>query len=151
MSKSYYKEIIEEIPKEYDIFITTTKSTEDFINKNITTSNRVRIIEAPITKIISLIKNASGLLAIDSGLKYLGYTFNIPTIGWAKECLRPHTCPSSHHIRWLTFPQLFFPLSFSAKNVISSLLNLINSNNYILNPTLTRDQLCTNIIKRIEI
>jgi len=151
MSKSYYEEIIKEIPREYDIFFTSTKSTENYINETITTSERVMTIQAPIMKIASLIKNASGLLAIDSGLKYLGYTFNTPTIGWAKECTRPHSCPSCHHLRWLTFPQLFFPLNFSAKNVVSALLNLISSNNYILNPTLTGEQLCTSIIKRTEV
>lgn len=150
MPKHYHEEIIKEIPEEYDIFITSTKSTDDYIKKTITTSDRVKIIQGSIMKIISLIKNASGLLAIDSGLKYFGYTFNIPTIGWAKECIRPHVCTSCHHLRWLTFPQLFFPLGFTAKSVVTNLLNLINSNNFILNPTLTGDQLCTNIIKRIE-
>ncbi len=150
MSKKYLNSLISQIPITYDIKILSTPSTEDFILSTIEEKDHLQIISEPLPNIISLVKSSSGIIAIDSGIKYLGYTFNIPTISWAKESKKAHGCPLAFQARWLTFPHLYFPLEYNEKDMVECLLNLIASNNFFLNPKLQGQRLDNVLIRRIE-
>tara|TARA_B100002019_G_scaffold71248_1_gene61429 strand:+ start:21669 stop:22592 length:924 start_codon:yes stop_codon:yes gene_type:complete len=150
MSKSYINKIISNIPPLFDIKILSTPSTEDFIRDNIEEQGHVEIVSDSLPTIISMIKSSSGLLAIDSGIKYFGYMFNIPTLSWAKECKDPHICPLAFQTRWLTFPQLYYPLEYDAEKMVEALMNLIKSNNFFLNPNLEGKNLDRHVIRRVE-
>ena len=150
MSKKYINNIINNIPPLFDIKILSTPSTEEFINEVIEPKGNIEIISEPLPTIISMVKSSSGIMAIDSGIKYLGYTFNIPTLSWAKECKDPHICPLAFQARWLTYPQLYYPLEYDADRMVESLLNLIKSNNFFLNPNLEGKNLDRHLIRRVE-
>ena len=150
MSKKYINSLIRNIPLCYDIKILSTPSTENFIKANVIESSNIEIISEPLPKVISLTKHSSGIMAIDSGIKYLGYTFNIPTISWAKESRKAHTCPLAFQARWLTFPHLYFPLEHDSTEMVDCLLNLISSNNFFLNPRIKERDLDNTLIRRIE-
>jgi hypothetical protein len=150
MSKKYLNSLIPRIPSNYEIKILCTPSTKNFIGSHIEPRARLEIIDAPLPEVISLVKYSSGLIAIDSGIKYFGYTFNIPTVCWAKESRRPHSCPIAFQSRWLTFPQTMFPLEHDPDVIVGTLLNLIESNNFILAPNIPREKLDEQLIRRVS-
>ncbi len=150
MSKSYLNGLIDNIPSKFDIFILSTKSTQDFINANFKESNRVKFFSKNINDVIRLVKGCAGMFAIDSGIKYFGYIFNKPTLTWAKESSKPHTCLPAFQMRWLTFPSLIFPLQFDAKYMCECMENLMDSNNLFLAPHLNTKEIDRTLIRRKE-
>ena len=148
MSKKYLNSLVNEIPPKFDIFVLSTKSTEDFIRSHFKESPRLTIFQENITEVIRLVKGCSGMFAIDSGIKYFGYTFNKPTLTWAKESSKAHSCLPAFQMRWLTFPSLIFPLQHDAGYMVECMENLINSNNLILAPHLTLSVIDKTLIRR---
>lgn len=148
MSKKYLSELVNKIPPRFDIFVLSTKSTEDFVRSRFKESPRLKIFQENMNDVIRLVKGCDGMFAIDSGVKYFGYTFNKPTLTWAKESSRPHSCLPAFQMRWLTFPSLIFPLEYDAKYMTQCMENLLNSNNLILAPHLTLEEIDKTLIKR---
>ena len=148
MSKSYIHNIISKCIKDHDVLVLSTPSTEDFVNSVTPKIPGVSILEDDIHKVISACKSCAGIFAIDSAIKYFGYTFNKPTLCWAKECSNPHSCPTSFKMRWLTFPLLMFPLEYDYNYMWQSMSNLINNNNNIFCPHLQEPDLSNNLIRR---
>ena len=148
MSSRYLTELVNSIPPKFDIFILCTDSTKGFIDSRFKESSRLKIFQENITEVIRLVKGCAGMFAIDSGVKYFGYTFNKPTLTWAKESSKPHSCLPAFQMRWLTFPALIFPLEYNAKYMIKCMENLIDSNNLILAPHLSSKQIDKTLIRR---
>lgn len=148
MSKKYLNQLVGEIPKCYDIFVLSTKSTKEFISTIFTEGLRLTFFEKNMTEVISLVKGCAGMFAIDSGIKYFGYMFNKPTLTWAKESSKPHSCLPAFQMRWLTFPALIFPLQFDPAYLANCMKNLIASNNLILAPHLTQKEIDQTLIRR---
>tara|TARA_B110000305_G_scaffold211789_1_gene246429 strand:+ start:9090 stop:10016 length:927 start_codon:yes stop_codon:yes gene_type:complete len=149
MSREYLNSIILKIPSNYSVKVLSTPSTEKFVTQSINKKAKVEIVSLSLPDAISLVKHASGLIAIDSGIKYFGYTFNVPTVCWAKESSRANSCPLAFQVRWLTFSQTVFPLEHDPKNLVQTLLNLIESNNFILAPSLKSSELDRHLIRRV--
>ena len=150
MSEEYIKNLINGINDKYDVFVLSTNSTDEFVKSRTPKSKRVKIINAPLPQVIQIIKGCTGIFAIDSGIKYFGFTFNKPTLCWAKESARPHSCPYAFQIRWLTFPQLMFPLEHDAEYMNNCMTNLIETGNFFIGPHIEHEILNEAIIRREE-
>jgi ADP-heptose:LPS heptosyltransferase len=150
MSRSYLNRFIDTIPEGFGVIALSTPSTSEFINSTIGQNARVKILQSTITEVARTIKDCSGLFAIDSGIKYLGHTFNKPTLCWARESLSPHSVTLSHKVRWLTHPQLYFPLEFNERYMWNCMNNLIKTDNFLLAPGLvpSKDNLSRLLLKR---
>ena len=148
MSKEYINNIIKKCAQDYDVLVLSTPTTKDFIDKVVPNNPNVHIINKDIQEVISICKSASGIFAIDSAIKYFGYTFNVPTLCWAKESSTPHSCPTSFKMRWLTFPLLMFPLEYDHNYIWETMSNLINNNNNIFCPHLQEPDLSNTLIRR---
>ena len=81
-------------------------------------------------------------------IKYLGYTFNKPTLCWARESPKPHVVTYAHQIRWLIFPQLFFPLEYNANYMKNCMNNLINTDNFFIAPQFGANDINNTLLKR---
>lgn len=148
MQKKYLNQLVNNIPKCYDIFVLSTNSTKEFICATFQESPRLTFFEKNMAEVIGLVKGCSGMFAIDSGIKYFGYMFNKPTLTWAKESAKAHSCLPAFQMRWLTFPALIFPLQFDAVYLVNCMENLIASNNLILAPHLTQSEIDQTLIRR---
>jgi ADP-heptose:LPS heptosyltransferase len=150
MSKAYLNRFVDAIPEGFGVVALSTPSTSEFINSTIGQNSRVKILQSTISEVVSAIKDCSGLFGIDSGMKYLGQTLNKPTLCWARESRSPHSVTLSHKVRWLTHPQLYFPLEFDEKYMMTCMNNLINTDNFILNPGLAppKNKLSRLLLKR---
>ena len=148
MSKKYLQKLVTDIPAAYKIVVLSTPSTAGFINSIFSENRKVEIFDKSIHDVIRLVKGCAGMLAIDSGIKYFGYIFNKPTITWAKESSRPHSCQPAFQMRWLTFPSLIMPLGHSSEYIVNCLLNLINSNNLFLAPHMSLAEIDSALIRR---
>jgi ADP-heptose:LPS heptosyltransferase len=148
MSQEYLQGLINKIPDNYKIIVLSTPSTESFVLKITKDLKNVTIYKKNIYDVIRLIKGCAGLIAIDSGIKYFGYTFNKPTITWAKETNKPHSCLPAFQMRWLTFSSLIMPLEHNSSYIVQCLINLINSKNLFLAPHMTQEQIDVALIRR---
>jgi ADP-heptose:LPS heptosyltransferase len=150
MSKEYIERVIDGVDKRHDIFMLSTTSTNEFVSSRTPDSDRIKKFQAPLREVIRLIKGCEAILAIDSGIKYFGFTFNKPTLCWAQESSRPHTCPYASQLRWLVFPQLMFPLEHDPAYMNECMENLIRTNNFFIGPQIKGKNLKGALIKREE-
>jgi len=148
MSEEYLHAFISELAQDFQLFILSTPSTRSFIETVTHEGAGVNIFEGTLREVMSLIKDCSGIFGIDSGIKYLGYTFNKPTLCWARESLKPHVVTYAHQIRWLIFPQLFFPLEYNISYMKDCMNNLINTNNFFIAPQLGANDINNTLLKR---
>lgn len=148
MKKGYLQKLLHDIPPAYDVIVLSTPSTDKFVQSIFKDEKRAIIFNKSIQDVIRLVKGCSGLIAIDSGVKYFGYVFNKPTITWAKESNRAHSCLPAFQMRWLTFPSLIMPLEHDSEYIVNCILNLINSNNLFLAPHLTMPEINKALIRR---
>lgn len=148
MSEEYLHAFISELAQDFQLFILSTPSTRSFIETVTHEGAGVNIFEGTLREVMSLIKDCSGIFGIDSGIKYLGYTFNKPTLCWARESLKPHVVTYAHQIRWLIFPQLFFPLEYNINYMKDCMNNLINTNNFFIAPQLGANDINNTLLKR---
>lgn len=103
----------------YKIFI-ISKNEIDFFYEKVKTLNNIEIFKGNLKDISNLISNAKLMIGVDSGFKYIGYSFGIPTLTLGKNCLAPFNVTPSHNIRWLPFPMTCFPLNYDV-NIITNL------------------------------
>ena len=148
MSEEYLHAFISELAQDFKLFILSTPSTRSFIETVVNTGAGVNIFEGTLTEVISLVKDCSGIFGIDSGIKYLGYTFNKPTLCWARESPKPHVVTYAHQIRWLIFPLLFFPLEYNANYMKNCMNNLINTDNFFIAPQFGANDINNTLLKR---
>jgi len=87
--------------------------------------DNIEIIQGPIEEVIDNIKDASLLIGIDSGFRFIGYTFGVPAILYGIWYLKPNYCVPFHQIRWSMFPEQCFPLHHNYKEVTSLASNIM--------------------------
>lgn len=86
---------------------------EDEVYREVPIEN-FQIIVGELEKEIKLIATSKLLIAVDSGLKYVGYIYNIPTLCLSSHALGAGNVPVSHKIRWNIYEKATFPLHFDA-------------------------------------
>jgi ADP-heptose:LPS heptosyltransferase len=104
---------------DYKIFI-ISKDEIDFFYDKAKELNGVEIFKGNLKDISNLISGAKLMIGVDSGFKYIGYGYGVPTLTLAKNCFSPFNVTPSHHIRWLPFPTTCFPLNYDV-NIITKL------------------------------
>ena len=148
MSCDYIHNLIKKCIKNYDVFILSTPTTEEFVKNINFKSKNVHILREDIHTVIGACKECAGIFAIDSAIKYFGYTFNKPTLCWAQESKQAHSCPLPSKIRWLTFPALTFPKEYDHDYMWKCMSNLIQNNNNTLCPYLNEPELSQALVRR---
>ncbi len=148
MTKEYISTFLKTLARDFKTYILSTPQTAEFVHSVVEEGPRTQICATSLGEVISLIRDCSGFFGIDSGMKYIAHTFNKPTLCWARESTKPHSTTLAHNIRWLTFPQLYFPLEFDAEYMKRCMKNLIETDNFFLAPHIESKNLTTTIIKR---
>lgn len=90
-------------------------------------NDNVEIVIGEIKHIINEIKDASLFLGIDSGFRFIGYSFSVPAILFGTYYNQPNWCAPFHQIRWSLFPEQCFPLHHDYKHISSLALNILEN------------------------
>jgi ADP-heptose:LPS heptosyltransferase len=114
----YVKSLVDSLRKEYKCKIIATPELLDEYEE-LRKEDNVEVIIGDISDIVNEIKDASLFIGIDSGFRFIGYSFGVPAILYGVWYQKPHWCVPFHQIRWSFFPEQCFPLHHNYKEVTS--------------------------------
>jgi ADP-heptose:LPS heptosyltransferase len=145
LNKEYATNLIREISKQYKTVIFATPQNIDYYSD---CSDFSEILILDIIDVVKTIQNSSAFLCIDSGLKFLGYCVNTPTINFLSQIQQYGQLPPHQYIRWNPFIWSAMPLHYNIPNVIDIINNSIKYNTNLL-PSIPDMPLENLIVKRI--
>ena len=129
----YVKKIIDALSAEYKCKIISTPELLDEYEE-LRKNDNVEIVVGEIEHIINEIKDASLFLGIDSGFRFIGYSFGIPAILFGTFYDRPNWCAPFHQIRWSFFPEQCFPLHHDSKAITNFAFKIMENKAFSLYP-----------------
>jgi len=94
----------------------------------------VEIIIGDIEHIIENIKDASLFLGIDSGFRFIAYSFGVPAILFGTYYSQPNWCAPFHQIRWSFFPEQCFPLHHNYQEITDLAFKVLDNKAISLYP-----------------
>lgn len=132
LEQFYIDGLVKKVSEFIKVIIISTKD-DNYLFEHLTSGN-VSIFNGEIEEIFALISQASAMVSIDSGFRYIAYGCGIPTITFSANCLAPGKIPTSHMIRWLMFTNQVLPLNYSFTMVAKSIKNILENKGYSLMP-----------------
>lgn len=106
----------------------------------------VEILDVGLQKACSIISAAKCMFSIDSGLKYIAYSYDVPTLCMSKQVSAPTAPFFTHQVRWMPYPQTCFPIQYDAVHLSQIIKRIYDNKGYILQPLMT--DFDSQIIKR---
>lgn len=97
----------------------------------------VEILDVKLKEACEIISGAEVMFSIDSGLKYIGYAYSIPTLCMSRQVSAPSQPFPSHQLRWMPFPETCFPLNYDAVHISHILKRIVDNKGYALFPLAT--------------
>tara|TARA_B100000959_G_scaffold283122_1_gene351252 strand:+ start:1771 stop:2718 length:948 start_codon:yes stop_codon:yes gene_type:complete len=122
----YVDGLINSLSREFKCkIIATSELAETYQRLN--GNPNVEIIVGEVEEIINEIKDASLFIGIDSGFRFIGHCFGIPTITYGIYYNQPHESAPFHQVRWSIFPEQCFPIHYNYKKVVSLALKVMDN------------------------
>jgi ADP-heptose:LPS heptosyltransferase len=132
----YIDKLIELISAKNKCILISTNDTNKFY-ENVSNLDNVEVFNGCIENACDIIANAKAMVATDSGFRYVGYSFGVPTITFSKHSPQAYSAIPSHQIRWLVYPETCFPLNYDAKKITEITNKIVSEDSgYILAPYL---------------
>lgn len=110
----YVETLIKKLANKYSLVILATDANKDFYES---CKNHASIIVDNITNVTQIIQNSQLFLTLDSGLKFLGYSVNTPTINFLSQITQYGNLPVHQYIRWNPFIWSVMPLHYPITKV----------------------------------
>lgn len=123
----YIKKLIQELSLNYSLIILATKSNKHIYSE---CEEYAKIVTEDIIDACKIIQNSQLFLTLDSGLKFLGYGLNTPTINFLSQITEYGSLPIHQYIRWNPFTWSVVPLNYDIaklQNLISLYIELNNN------------------------
>ena len=132
LEMSYIFELVRQIKKFllHPVILTEEKN-RSFYNP---VSDSATIVCDDIIEASCVIRDANFYLSIDSGLKFLAYSHNVPSLNFSPYCERPHIMHPSQKIRWHPFGELNLPMNYDIKYVIGLIDRMLKHSGYTIYP-----------------
>lgn len=123
----YMRQLIKELSSQYSLIILATKSNKHIYDEY---KNDVTIVIEDIIEVSKIIQNSQLFLTLDSGLKFLGYGLNTPTINFLSQITEYGNLPIHQYIRWNPFIWSVVPLNYDIPKLqnLISLYTTLNNN-----------------------
>jgi ADP-heptose:LPS heptosyltransferase len=122
----YVNKLIHTLRREHKCKIIATPELLDEY-KELQGCENVEIVIGKIEDIIEEIKDASLFVGIDSGFRFIGYSFGVPAILYGIWYKRPYWCVPFHQIRWSFYPEQCFPLHHDYKEITSLAFKIMSN------------------------
>lgn len=136
LEKFYINRLVEETSKHIKVKLISTKDVRHFYD-DLENKPNIEILDIDLKDACLVISGAKVMFSIDSGLKYIGYAYDVPTLCMSKQVVAPMQPFFTHQIRWMPYPQTCFPLHYDAIHLSQIIIKIFNNKGYILNPLLT--------------
>ncbi len=115
MEDWYNERLLKELSSKYKVYAATTEKNKANYEKY---AQYVTPITASIRGVTKLIANAKLFITLDSGLKYIGYCTNTPTINYCNMVRQYGEVPQHQVIRWQPFPFSVMPQNYPINKVL---------------------------------
>jgi ADP-heptose:LPS heptosyltransferase len=120
LNKLYVENLLQKLATKYSLIILATEKNQQFYNN---CQKYATLVIEDITNVCKIIQNSQLFLTIDSGLKFLGYSVNTPTINFLSQMTHYGELPIHQYIRWNPFIWSAITLHYN----VDELLGLINT------------------------
>lgn len=114
LSAEYVQGLIKQLSQKYSLIILATDSNRHFYDA---CAQYASITVDNITNAVKIIQNSELFLTLDSGLKFLGYSVNTPTINFLSQIAEYGNLPVHQYIRWNPFTWSVIPLHYPIAKV----------------------------------
>jgi len=136
LEQEYINNLIEETSSFCKVKLICTSDVRFFYSK-FENDSRVDILDVDLKDAFLAISGAKCMFSIDSGLKYVGYAYDIPTLCMSRQVAYPHFPYLSHQIRWMPFPETCLPLNYDHLYVCDLMRRILKNKANILVPQIT--------------
>jgi len=136
LDQFYINRLIKDTSKFIKVKIISTPEINYFYKDFINYPN-VEILNVSLKEVCATIHSAKCMFCTDSGFKYVGFSYGIPTISTSKQISAPGQPFPSHQIRWNMFPETCFPLNYDCVYISNLIKRICENKAYILVPQLT--------------
>jgi len=136
LEQFYINRIVSDISKFIKCKLISTPDVRHYYSLFENNEN-VEILDVDLKDAFLTISGAKCMLSIDSGLKYVGYAYGVPTLCLSRQV--SHACRPfpSHQLRWMPFPETCFPLNYDCVHLSAIIKNICENKGYIFNPLIT--------------
>lgn len=138
--------LIKRLAKNHPVVVLSTPKINSFYEGVKDTPN-VTVLNVAAASVFTVISKASLMVATDTGLKYLAYCFDVPTLEFSGQSTGPHQVLPSHEVRWLIYPKRCFPRNFDLSYVSDCAFRIMKDKGYALIPQIT--DLDNQLVRRI--
>ena len=124
LDQKYTENLLYELSKKYSLIILATQENKHFYDN---CQKYASVIVEDIVNVCKIIQNSQLFLTIDSGLKFLGYSVNTPTINFLAYIEEYGQLPLHQYIRWNPFIWSALPLNYNiyqTKQLIETCIHL---------------------------
>ena len=115
LDSQYVYNLLFQLSKKYKITVFATEKNKSFYSQ---CSQFADIVCDDIISVVRQIKNAGAFLCIDSGLKFLGYSVNTPTINFLSQIQSYGSLPIHQYIRWNPYAWSVIPLHYNIEHIL---------------------------------
>jgi hypothetical protein len=136
LEQFYTNRLISDTSKFCKVKIICTKDVVDFYS-DVKNLDNVEILDVDLKNACEIISGAECMFSIDSGLKYIGYAYSIPTLCMSKQVSSAHVPFPTHSIRWMPFAATSLPLHLDCYYVVSLIKRIFENKANILIPQFT--------------
>jgi hypothetical protein len=136
LEQEYINNLIKETSSFCKVKLICTSNVRFFYSK-FENDSRVDILNGDLKDVFLAISGAKCMFSIDSGLKYVGYAYDIPTLCMGRQVAHPHFPYLSHQIRWMPFPETCLPLNYDYFYVCDLMRRILKNKANILVPKIT--------------
>lgn len=117
MEPWYVNKLVERLSKTHRVIIAATDKNEKYYSD---CAAHAKIVKLDILGVTRLIANAKLFLTLDSGLKFIGYSTNTPTLNFCNQVTTYGEVPQHQIIRWQPFPFSVLPLYYPLEKTLEA-------------------------------
>jgi ADP-heptose:LPS heptosyltransferase len=144
LDTEYVQNLIKQLAQKYSLVILATDANKHFYDS---CAQYAAVVVNNITNVAKIIQNSALFLTLDSGLKFLGYSVNTPTINFLSQITEYGNLPVHQYIRWNPFIWSVMPLHYPISNV-QQLIEVCSKYNTNLIPGAPLDIIDNILVKR---
>lgn len=125
LSKEYITSVIEKLYDIHPRIVAIASQSELSSYDNV--KSKIQIVHGDIVDICKTVGRSRVFLTIDSGFKYIAYSYGVPTLEVADYYFEPGITHPMIHARWLIYPSRGLPLYTDPEIIKIGIKNILDN------------------------
>lgn len=127
--------LIRRLASRHPVVILSTPKINHFYEEASKFPN-VTVLNVQAATLFTVISRASLMVATDTGLKFIAYGLDVPTLEFSAQSNGPHSMQPSHELRWNLFPRRCFPPHYDIGYVADCAFRVMEEKGYAWSPNI---------------